>query len=147
MQRDTRSNSTGPDIPPTPPRTIRNRNADIMAQGTPPTAGAPLVLAAQPAKVETWTMNPMTENFNPGNIRSQALQQENKRLISRRLSHFDGCKPEDNHEPIQGQGANIRISDHFNSDGLRCPWCWNRKKEFDFPRSELDFEGPPTCFA
>ena len=57
MQRDTRSTSTAPDIPPTPPRAIRNRNIDIMAQGTSPTAGAPPALAAQSAKVETWTLH------------------------------------------------------------------------------------------
>ena len=79
MQRDTRSNFTAPDIPPTPPRAIRNRNVDIMAQGNPPsspTAGAAPALAAQPAKLETWTMNPMTENFNPGTTSGAKLFDE-----------------------------------------------------------------------
>ena len=82
MQRDTRSNYTAPKIPPTPPRAIQNRNVNIMAQGTSPTAGAPPALAAQPAKVETWTMNPMTENFNPGTTSGAKLFTEKTKGLS-----------------------------------------------------------------
>ena len=85
MQRDTLSNSTAPDIPPTPPRAIRNRNVDIVAQGTSLTAGAPPALAVQPAKVETWTMNPMTENFNPGNTSGAKLFNEKKKAYQQKI--------------------------------------------------------------
>jgi hypothetical protein len=60
MQRSLRSNSTAPAIFP-----IKNQETPTMADGVA-AGGAAALMPPPPARIEVWTENPLTGNFNPG---------------------------------------------------------------------------------
>ena len=67
MQRSLRSNSTAPSIFP-----IRNQETPTMADGVA-AGGAAALMPPPPARIEVWTENPLTGNFNPGTTSGQKI--------------------------------------------------------------------------
>mmetsp|Transcript_19321 Transcript_19321/g.34923 ORF Transcript_19321/g.34923 Transcript_19321/m.34923 type:complete len:132 (+) Transcript_19321:14-409(+) len=67
MQRSLRSNSTAPAIFP-----IRNQETPTMADGLA-AGGAAALMSPPPARIEVWTENPLTGNFNPGTTLGQKI--------------------------------------------------------------------------
>ena len=67
MQRSLRSNSTAPTIFP-----IRNQVTPTMADGVA-AGGAAALMPPPPARIEVWTENPLTGNFNPGTTSGQKI--------------------------------------------------------------------------
>ena len=66
MHRSLRSNSTAPAIFP-----IRNQETARMAGVA--AGGAAALVPPAPARIEVWTENPLTGNFNPGTTSGQKI--------------------------------------------------------------------------